>query len=87
MKKETTYYLLWNRVLGKQDGNGDFLYKDGEWVPDDDHRIQDRLVGFDSTEPEGSPYSFMNMSIMDEIEEITEQDANDFLTKEKEERR
>ena len=32
-------------------------------------------MGYDPTEPPGSPYAIGNMSIMDEIEEITSEKA------------
>ncbi len=78
MEKKTTYYLLWNRVLGMRNENGDFLYKEGKWEKDP-NMIQDRLVGYAPCEPEGSPYAFMNASIMDEIEEIPEERAMEIL--------
>ncbi len=39
----------------------------------------DRLMGYDPTEPPGSPYAMMNSSVMDEIEEISEEKAKEFL--------
>ena len=79
MAKKTTYYLIWKRVLGKRTDKGDFIYKDGKWEPDKDTTIMDRLMGYDPTEPLGSPYAMMNSSIMDEIEEISEEKAKEFL--------
>ena len=37
--------------------------------------ILDRLVGYDSFEPPGSPYGIGCMSVMDEIEKISEEEA------------
>ena len=79
MAKKTTYYLIWNRVLGKRTGEGDFIYKDGKWKPAKDSMIMDRLMGYDPTEPPESPYAMMNSSIMDEIEEISEEKVKEFL--------
>ncbi len=79
MAKKTTYYLIWKRVLGKRTDKGDFIYKDGKWKPDKDSMIMDRLMGYDPTEPPGSPYAMMDSSIMDEIEEISEEKAKEFL--------
>ena len=79
MKKKTTYYLIWNRVLGKRTNKGDFIYIDGKWEPDKDSMIMDRLMGYNPTEPPGSPYAMYNSSIMDEIEEISEEKAKEIL--------
>ena len=37
--------------------------------------IMDRLVGFDPYEPSDSPYGIGNTSVMDEIDEITYEEA------------
>ena len=48
----------------------------GEWTKCDyTEEIADRLVGFDPSEPEGSPYRFGNPSVMEEIVEISESEA------------
>ena len=75
MKKEQDssirYYLILNRIIGKQEGEKYYIHKQGEWVPDKDFMIMDRLMGYDPSEPPGSPYGIGNTDIMDEIEEIT----------------
>ena len=71
----TTYYLIRNRTLGKRENNNFYLFKDGSWAPDTKNTIMDRLIGFDPSEPEDSPYRTGNMSIMDEIETISEEQA------------
>ena len=61
--------------IGKQ-GGGYFLYKPGEgWVRDVDNVITDKLMGYDPSEPADSPYKMFNMSIMDQIETISEEQA------------
>ena len=83
---KTTYYLILEKTVGKRESDEnyyhDYLFKNGEWVPDTEWAIQDRLVGYDSTEPPGSPYGFGSMSIMDEIEEISEEEARRLIKKE-----
>ena len=69
----TVYYLIRERRLGKKEDDGYFLYKDGEWVPDTRNVILDLLMGYDPNDD--SPYGFGSLSIMDEIEEITEEEA------------
>lgn len=77
--KTTTYYLILNRQLGKEEDGKYYLYTNGNWVPDTKSTILGRLMGFDPSEPEDSPYAIGNMDIMDTIEVITEQQATKFI--------
>ena len=76
----TIYYLIRERRLGKKEDNGYYLYKDREWVPDVRNVILDRLMGYDPYDD--TPYGFGNLSIMDEIEEISEEAAKAFMNME-----
>lgn len=69
------YYLICNRQLGKEDDDGDWLYQNGVWEKDTNWEISDRLIGFDASEPEDSPYRIGCSSVMDEICEITKEEA------------
>ena len=71
-----TYYFIEDlSLLAKRDDSGaDFLYRDGEWKPDRDLAVSDRLIGYDPCEEDGSPYKIGNLSIMDMIGEITEEE-------------
>lgn len=75
----TVYYLIRERRLGKKEDDGYFLYKDREWVPDVRNVTLDLLMGYDPYDD--SPYGFGSLSIMDEIEEISEE-AKAFMIKE-----
>ena len=75
----TTYYLILNRQLGKEEDGKYYLYTHGSWVPDTKSTILGRLKGFDPGEPADSPYAMGNMDIMDTIEPITEQQAIEFI--------
>ena len=86
MKKEiVVYYLIKGKALGKRvkDSNEffgtDYLYSDGEWVYDKANLIMDKLMGYDPWEPPGSPYWDMSATVLDEIEEITEKQALEFI--------
>ena len=70
---EITYYLIRERRLGKAQEDGYFLYDNGEWIPDERNVILDHLMGFDPSDD--SFYGFGNAQIMDEMEEITEEEA------------
>ena len=75
-----TYYLICGKTVGKREREDepfhvrDYLFTDGQWLPDR-RVISDRLIGYDSSEPYGSPYWCGNTSIMDEIEVISEEHA------------
>ena len=75
----TTYYLILNKQLGKEEDGKYYLYTNGSWVPDTKSTILGRLMGFDPSESADSPYAIGNMDIMDTIEPITEQQAREFI--------
>ncbi len=81
--KNTSYYLIEGYLLGKEEENEEgtkyFLWQDGQWVPDEKSVIFGYFMGFDPTESEDSPYAVGNLSIMDEIEEITEEQAKEIM--------
>lgn len=68
---ETVYYLLFDCLVGKKDNGRYYLFRDGQWYPDNGYVIMDRLMGYDSSEPDDSPYAMGNGSVMGEIEEIS----------------
>ena len=74
---DITYYLIRERRLGKAQEDGYFLYNNGEWIPDERNVILDHLMGFDPSDD--SFYGFGNAQIMDEMEEITEEQAIAFM--------
>ncbi len=72
---ELRYYLIRDRLVGKEAKGAYYLFREGAWEPDVKNVIMDRLVGYDPFEPPGSPYGIGCMSVMDEIEEISEEEA------------
>ena len=52
----------------------------GKWV-DGGMTLWDNRVGFDESEPEGSPYRYGNGSCMEDIVEITKEEAEEFISK------
>lgn len=73
------YYLIRERLLGKEENNQYYLFKNNEWVIDENNVIFNHLIGFDPFEPEDSPYCLGSGSIMDEIEIINEDEAMKFI--------
>ena len=74
---DITYYLIRERRLGKVQGDGYYLYDNGQWIADERNVILDHLVGFNPNDD--SFYGFGNAQIMDEMEEITEEQALAFM--------
>ncbi len=69
-----TYYLILDKILGKKVNGESFLFENGKWVPDINREIQDRLVGYDPYEDDDF-YGFGSTSVMNEIREISEEEA------------
>ena len=78
-KMKTVYYLIHGSVVARRDREGDcsrdYLFREGKWVDDADHVIMDHLMGYDPTEPEGSPYRFGSTSVLMEMDEIPYEEA------------
>lgn len=73
------YYLIRERRLGKAQEDGYYLYDNEQWIVDERNVILDHLVGFDPADD--SFYGFGNAEIMDEMEEITEEQAIAFMNR------
>ena len=75
MDEKATYYLILDAIVGKKENGRYFLFRNGEWNPDTENMIMDRLVGYEPFEPPESPYGFGNGSVMDEMVEISSEKA------------
>lgn len=77
-------YLLFgddDKLLFVEDDDGFSIFyspKIGLWYPGGT-MLNDARVGFDPSEPEDSPYRYGNTSCMEEIVEITHEQAEVFL--------
>ncbi len=85
METETMqYYILENRgILAR---GRDFRFEIYDfikrvWVEDSEHIVSDALMGYDPSEPEGSPYGIGNTSIMAEVKSVSREDAMCFIGK------
>jgi hypothetical protein len=76
---DITYYLIRGRRLGMARDDGYFLFDNGEWKADERNVILDHIMGFDPSDD--SFYGFGNAQIMDEMEEITEEQAIAFMNR------
>ena len=51
MKSSATYYLIRDSVVGKKESGRYYIFRNGQWEPDNKSMIMDRLVGYDPSEP------------------------------------
>ncbi len=70
-----SYYLILNRTVGKEVNGQYYLFKEGKWERDLRCEIFRRLIGFDPSEPDDSPYACGATDILEEIEEISYEKA------------
>ncbi len=75
MSKNATYYLILDKIVGKKEDGKYYIFRNEQWEPDNENMIMDRLVGYDPSEPSGSPYGFGNGSVMAEMDEISYKEA------------
>ena len=73
------YYLIYDHILGKEEDGRYFVYKDKQWVPDNECLIMDHLMGYDPGEPPDSPYGSGCTDIMNEIKEIPFEKAMELM--------
>ena len=82
------YFLKDIRKIGKIDGEVYYLYdKDKGWVQDKEQEIIDRLIGFDKNKMESLESSIGNISILNQIAEITPEEVIELLTKSDEDKK
>lgn len=76
-----TYYRIKDLgLLGKEEDYVPYLYKPGNgWAVDNDNILMDRIMGYDDSEPNNSPYKIGNTSVLDLVEEISEKEAEKFI--------
>lgn len=74
------FWVLKNTgLIAKGIGYRYWIYYNYKWEEDTESIVSDKLNGFDSSEPEDSPYAFGSTSVMDEIEEISYEEAMNLL--------
>lgn len=79
------YYLIKNKLLVKGDVlslksglvENAFVYRDGDWQEVNPYIINDRITGFDPFDD--SAFGMGNAEIMDELQEISEEEANNLI--------
>jgi len=75
------YYLSDIKRVGKMDNFVPYLYnhEKGGWVVDTENLLMDRLMGYDGTEGDSSPYTIGNSDMLSRVEEITHEEAQKII--------
>lgn len=78
----TTYYLMNDlNMIGKEEHFVPYIYqKDRGWIVDEDNLLMDRVMGYDKSEPSGSIYRIGNSEMMEQVKEISEEEAIQFIS-------
>lgn len=76
-----TYYRINDLdLLGKEEDYVPYLYKPGKgWVVDNNNILMDRIMGYDKSEPDDSPYGIGNLSMMERVQEISQKEAEKII--------
>ncbi len=77
--EDATFYLIWDYLLGKECNGKYFLLRDGAWFADEACGIIDHKVGYDPSEPPGSPYGFWNRDIINEMRTVSAEEAQRYI--------
>ena len=77
---EARYYLIKDKYLGKYENRTYYLLKEDGWSIDNSGYIMGKLIGYDASDDD-TPYAIGNTEIMDQIQKISKEEANERLTK------
>ena len=76
----TYYHINDLDMLGKEEDYVPYLYKPGKgWVVDNDNILMDRVMGYDKSELDNSPYGIGNLSMMERVTEINQKEAEKII--------
>lgn len=76
----TYYHIKDLNMLGKEEDFIPYLYKPGKgWAVDNNSILMDRIMGYDDSEPSGSPYGIGNADMMGRVKEISKEEAERFI--------
>lgn len=74
---DTVYYhILDLNIVGKEEEFVPYLYKKEKgWVVDNQNILMDRIMGYDVSELDDSPYMIGNSDLMERVKTITQDEA------------
>ena len=77
MNDKTSYYWIKDQNrFGKREGSQFYLSQDGKQIPDDEFTFLGKLLGYDKSEPDDSPYKMGSTSVLETITVLTEEEFN-----------
>ncbi len=79
VRKNVKFFLIYDRILGKEENGRYFLYKNKQWILDGENVIIDHLMGYDPSESSDSPYGIGCTDIMNGIKEISDEKATELI--------
>lgn len=75
------YFIRDLKLVGKMEDHIPYLYyKNLGWEVDKAHIIWDRLIGYDESEPDDSPYKIGNTDMLSRLEAISKEQAKYFIS-------
>lgn len=77
--KTAFYHIMDLNLVGKEENFVPYIYKDGGWAVDKEYILTDRLMGYDEFEPDDSPYKTGSTSILNLVEEVSEEKAMELI--------
>ncbi|MDE5892687.1 MAG: hypothetical protein K2H45_07185 [Acetatifactor sp.] len=51
------------------------------WIVDKEFILLDRIMGYDASEPKGSPYKFGNLDMLERVRKISREEAEKRISK------
>lgn len=75
------YWIKDKKIYGKIEEKIPYLLDENKktWIRDNEAIVMDRIMGYDDTEPAGSPYRIGNTDMMDCIERIPDEEIKDYM--------
>ena len=82
MSADSYYEIIDLDMVGKLEGNLPYIYDPEQgWIIDNKLILMDRLMGYDASEPKGSPYKLGNLDMLDRVRKISREEAEKRISK------
>lgn len=76
MESDCYYEIKDLGLIGKIEGNLPYIYDPEQgWISDKESLLLDRIMGYDPSEPDVSPYRIGNLDIMEQVGKISREEA------------
>lgn len=76
MGHDSYYEITDLDMIGKLEGGLPYIFDSGQgWIFDKESLLMDRLMGYDSSEPDASPYRIGNLDMLGRVRKISREEA------------